>query len=68
MTWCLWCGEELRPNVFRSYGGWVHQDGSIYKTFIGTDGETRDDHCVRPTDDQAAAQKMAAERRKERMR
>ena len=68
MKWCLWCGERLRRNIFKSYNGWVHQNGSIYKTFVGANGQVLDDHCVLPTDDQEAAQRMAAERTKERMR
>jgi len=68
MKWCLWCGEELRMMRVDRYSQWRHQDGSLYKTFAGADGNVRDDHCVRPTDDQEAAERMAAERREERAR
>ena len=61
--YCLWCAEELRYEVGK---GWVHQDGSIYKTYVGADGVERDDHCVLPTTDQEAAERVAAEREKER--
>lgn len=40
---CLWCGERLKFEVGR---GWVHSDGQLFKTFVGEDGETRDDHCA----------------------
>jgi len=65
MRWCLWCAEGLK---FVTGKGWAHQDGSIYKTFVGADGVERDDHCVLPTNDQVAAERMAAERKKERAR
>ena len=65
MRWCLWCAEGLK---FVTGKGWTHQDGSIYKTFVGADGIERDDHCVLPTNDQVAAERMAAERKKERAR
>jgi len=60
MTWCLWCAEPLKFVVGK---GWLHEDGELYKTFVGADGKVRDDHCAFPTTDQAAAQRMAAERR-----
>lgn len=65
---CHLCGQQLRLNACRSYGGWVHQDGSVYKTFIDADGEQRDDHCVLPRSDREAAQRMAAKRVKEGMK
>ena len=65
MKWCLWCGEELRMMRVDGYSQLRHQDGSLYKTFVGADGNVRDDHCVRPTYDRAAAERMAAERRRE---
>lgn len=40
---CLWCGERLQ---FKAGKGWLHPNGELYKTFVGDDGETRDDHCV----------------------
>ena len=64
MTWCLWCAERLK--MIR--GHWRHQDGSIYKTHIGAYGVVCDDHCVLPTSDQEAAERMAAERRKDMAR
>ena len=47
---CLWCGEFLQ---FEAGRGWLHLDGQLYKTFVGEDGETRDDHCVIPIPDDA---------------
>lgn len=40
---CLWCGERLK---FVAGKGWLHQDGQVYKTFVGPDGVQRDDHCA----------------------
>ena len=60
MKYCLWCAQELK---FVPGKGWLHPDGQLYQTFVGKDGKVRDDHCVLPTDDQAAAQKMALQRR-----
>ena len=63
--WCLWCAQELR---FVPGKGWLHPDGQLYQTFVGEDGKVRDDHCAHPTNDQAAAQKMAAEMREKKRR
>lgn len=63
MTWCLWCAEELK---YVPGKGWLHPNGELYKTFVGADGKVRDDHCAFPTDDRAAAQQMALERKEER--
>ena len=65
MTWCLWCAEKIKWTRSRSQdiGQWVHQDGAVYKTYVGADGVERDDHCVLPTNDQEAAERMTVERR-----
>lgn len=47
---CLWCGEQLR---YERGKGYLHLDGQLYKTFVGEDGEVRDDHCARPIPDDA---------------
>jgi len=65
MTWCLWCAQELK---YVPGKGWLHPNGQLYETFIGADGKVRDDHCAFPTDDRAAAEAMAAERKEERAR
>lgn len=65
MRWCLWCAEELK---YVPGKGWLHPDGELVVTYIGADGKVRDDHCAFPTDDRAAAQQMALERKEERAR
>ena len=61
MMYCLWCAEELK----KKRGHWRHQDGSLYKTRISAYGVVCNDHCVLPTSDREAAERVAAGRRKE---
>ncbi len=63
MVWCLWCAEPVK---FVYGKGWLHPNGQLVVTYIGADGKVRDDHSAFPTDDQAAAERMAAERKQER--
>lgn len=42
---CFYCHDSLTWTV---KDGYVHSDGSIYVTYLGEDGEIRDDHCVLP--------------------
>lgn len=46
MIVCVWCQKPLR---WTADGGWVHAEtGKLYETYIGADGQERDDHCALP--------------------